>query len=62
MAQALNLAELKVGPSDRDVLIQCVADAYEALRLVPGIDANGPALVWLAEHLLHAHRRGERPS
>ena len=62
MAQELKLAELKVGPSERDILIQCVADAYEALRLVPGIDANGPALVWFAEHLLHAHRRGERGS
>jgi hypothetical protein len=61
MAQELKVAELKLAPEERDVLIQCIADSYEALRLIPGVDANGPALVWLAEHILHAHRRAQRP-
>jgi hypothetical protein len=54
--------ELKLASKDRDILVQCIADADEALRLVPGVDANGPVLVWLAEHLLHAYRRGEKES
>jgi hypothetical protein len=24
------------------------------------VDANGPVLVWLSEHLLHAHRRNDK--
>jgi hypothetical protein len=42
---------------ERDLLITCVEEAYEALRLLPGLDANGPAVVWLAEQLLQARRR-----
>jgi len=30
---------------ERDVLVTCVEEAYEALRLLPGLDANGPAVV-----------------
>ena len=51
--------ELKLSEKERDVLVQCVIDAHEALRVMPGVDENGPVLVWLAEHLLHAHRRAE---
>jgi hypothetical protein len=54
-------AELKVTEKDRECLVQCVTDAFEALRLIPGVDTNGPILVWLSEHFLHAHRRNERP-
>jgi hypothetical protein len=42
---------------ERDLLITCVEEAYEALRLLPGLDANGPAVVWLADQLLQARRR-----
>jgi hypothetical protein len=42
---------------ERKTLILCVEEAYEALRLIPGLDANGPAVVWLAEHLLEARHR-----
>jgi primosomal protein N'' len=56
MAQETNLIS-----AERDLLVQCLADAHEALRLLSGVDANGPALVWLAEHLLHAHRRRQPP-
>ena len=52
--------DLKLTQTERDVLVQCLADAHEALRLLPGVDGNGPALVWLAEPLLHAHRRNDR--
>lgn len=56
------ITDLKITEKERDCLVQCLADAHEALRLLPGVDENGPALVWLAEHLLHAHRRGEKPA
>jgi hypothetical protein len=49
--------ELNVSPSERDVLIKCIGEAHEALRLLPEVDANGPALVWLASHFLDVHRR-----
>jgi hypothetical protein len=42
---------------ERELLIGCIEDAYEAIRLLPGLDANGPALVWLADHLLDARRQ-----
>jgi hypothetical protein len=42
---------------ERELLITCVEDAYESIRLLPGLDANGPALVWLADHLLDARRQ-----
>jgi hypothetical protein len=51
--------ELNILQKERDVLIRCVADAHEALRLLPDVDQNGPALVWLASHLLEAHRHNE---
>jgi hypothetical protein len=54
--------ELNVVEKERDLLIKCVADAYEALRVLGGVDENGPALVWLADQLLQAHRRSEKTS
>jgi hypothetical protein len=45
---------------DRDQLVLCIGDAYEALRVIPGLDANGPALVWLAEHFLELRRQGQQ--
>jgi hypothetical protein len=54
--------ESKVHVKDRDLLVTCVAEAYEALHLIPGVDENGPVLVWLSEHLLHAHRRNDKPA
>jgi hypothetical protein len=50
--------ELKVSEKDRECLARCVSDAYESLKLIPGIDANGPILVWLSGHLLHMHQKG----
>ena len=44
---------------ERDVLITCVEEAYEALRLLPGMNANGPAVVWLADQLLQVRRQHE---
>jgi hypothetical protein len=44
---------------ERDVLITCVEEAYEALRLLPGMNANGPAVVWLADQLLQIRRQHE---
>jgi hypothetical protein len=50
--------ELKVTERDRECLIRCVTDAFEALKMIPGIDANGPVLVWLSGQLLHQHQKG----
>jgi hypothetical protein len=35
----------------RDAIVRCVGDAYELLDLLPGVDPNGPVLVWLADQL-----------
>jgi hypothetical protein len=42
---------------ERDLLVQCIGDAYDALRVMPGVDSNGPVLVWFAEHLLAERHR-----
>jgi hypothetical protein len=44
-----------------DLLAQCVGDAYQMLDVIPGVDPNGLALVWLADQFLRL-RRGSRPS
>jgi hypothetical protein len=44
---------------ERDALVQCVSDAFQALHIIPGLDRNGPVLVWLADHLLEIRRREE---
>jgi hypothetical protein len=41
---------------DRDQVVLCVGEAYEVLDLMPGVDPNGPALVWLAEQFLQLRR------
>ena len=50
--------ELKVTEKDRECLIRCVGDAFEALKMIPGLEANGPILVWLSGQLLHLHHKG----
>jgi hypothetical protein len=45
------------GDKDRDAIIQCIADAYQTLDVIPGVDPNGPCLVWLAEKLLELRRQ-----
>ncbi|MEA2723853.1 MAG: hypothetical protein QOH59_1624 [Gemmatimonadales bacterium] len=57
MDQDTNTAE-----TERSLLVQCVEEAYESLRLIPGVDENGPALVWFAEHLHQAHSRSTQPA
>jgi hypothetical protein len=49
--------ELKVTERDRECFVRCVSDAFDALKLIPGIDANGPILVWLSGQLLHSHQK-----
>jgi hypothetical protein len=48
--------------AERNLLVQCVEEAYESLRLIPGVDENGPTLVWFADHLLQAHSRNTQPA
>lgn len=43
-----------------DLLVGCIEDAHEALRLMPGVDENGPALIWLADHLWQAYSRSHQ--
>lgn len=42
---------------ERDLLVKCIGDAYDSLIVIPGIDANGPVLVWFAEKLYEASRK-----
>jgi hypothetical protein len=46
----------KTVEKERELLARAVGEAYDELRLLPGVDANGPALVWFAEHLVVAYR------
>ncbi|MCM3920221.1 hypothetical protein ND748_00765 [Frankia sp. AiPs1] len=57
MAAAANTLE-----DERELLVGCIEDAFEAIRLLPGLDANGPALVWLADHLLDTRRQTAKES
>jgi hypothetical protein len=45
---------------ERDLVVKCIGEAYEALHLMPGVDANGPVLVWLAEQFMQIHRGSEK--
>jgi hypothetical protein len=45
---------------ERDFLAQRIGDAYTMLDLLPGVDPNGPALVWLADQFVIL-RRGDCP-
>lgn len=44
-------AQPGVQDKERDLIVRYVGEAYELLDLIPGVDPNGPALVWLAEQL-----------
>ncbi len=44
----------------RDSLVRCATDAFEALKVIPDIDPNGPILVWLSQHLLEAHQKQDQ--
>ena len=46
---------------ERDILIRSIEEAFEALRVIPELDVNGPLLVWLTDHLYQAHSRVEQP-
>jgi hypothetical protein len=46
---------------EREFLAQCVGDAHQMLELLPGVDPNGYALVWLAEQFVQL-RRGDCPA
>jgi hypothetical protein len=49
-------AQSDVRDKERDLIVRCVAEAYEALDLIPGVNPNGPALVWLAEQIRQLRR------
>jgi hypothetical protein len=50
-----------VEEGERDLLAQCVGDAYQMLDVMPGVDPNDLAPVWLADQFLRLGR-GSRPS
>lgn len=31
------------GDKDRDAIVECIADAYQTLDVIPGVDPNGPS-------------------
>jgi hypothetical protein len=47
---------------ERELLVRCIEDAYESLRLIPGVDESGPALIWMADHLWEAYSRSHPPA
>jgi hypothetical protein len=47
---------------ERDILVRSIEEAFEALRVIPELDANGPVLVWLTDHLYQAYSRVEQPA
>jgi len=51
-----------IGSKERDLVMKCIGQAYEALHLMPGVDANGPVLVWLAEQFMQIQRRADKAS
>ena len=44
---------------ERDFLAKCIADAYQMLEIIPGVNPNGAALVWLADQFMQVRRRTE---
>jgi hypothetical protein len=46
----MNVQQPGVQERERDLVTRCVGDAYEVLDLIPGVNPNGPILVWLAEN------------
>lgn len=42
---------------ERDLLAQCVRDAYRMLDVIPGVDPTGLAPVWLADQAMHCRVR-----
>ena len=51
-----------IGSKERDLVVKCIGEAYDALHLMPGVDANGPVLVWLAEQFMQIQRRADKAS
>jgi hypothetical protein len=47
---------------ERDLVVKCIGQAYEALHLLPGADENGPVLVWLTEQFIQIQRRADNAS
>ena len=49
-------AQSEVREKERDLIVRCVAEAYEALDLIPGVNPNGPGLVWPTEQFRQLRR------
>ena len=41
---------------ERELIARCMAEAYETLDLIPGVNPNGPALVWPTEQFRQLRR------
>jgi hypothetical protein len=52
----LMAAQSGTAEQERDLVVKCIGEAYDALRVLPGVDANGPVLVWLAEKFVASYR------
>jgi hypothetical protein len=55
-------AQTDIESKERDLVVKCIGQAYEALHLLPGVDENGPVLVWLAEQFMQIQRRADNAS
>jgi len=49
-------AQPDVREKERELIVRCVAEAYETLDLSPGVNPNGPALVWPTEQFRQLRR------
>ena len=52
--------QVDIDRKERDLVVRCIGEAYEALHLMPGVDENGPVLVWLAEQFMQIQRKAEQ--
>jgi hypothetical protein len=54
--------QTEIESKERDLVVKCIGQAYEALHLLPGVDENGPVLVWLAKQFMQIQRRADNAS
>jgi hypothetical protein len=54
---SMTTTEKRVTQDERLSLVRCATDAFEALKMIPDLDPNGPILVWMSDHLLELQRK-----
>ena len=46
--------------NERLFLARCATDAFESLKMIPDLNANGPILVWMSELLFQVRRKEDQ--